>query len=178
MQFLKMFGLGILYALLFPFLCVFLVLFAVYGVIVFLVEFVIMLVNFFSGKKLFPPYPEDLKAYQILTALSQQALNAGTPQPAQTNVYLQQNYYPGQGQPGVPGMGQPANPQVAPQPQPPYQQMGGPAQGQYPNQSPYQNQLPPQQPYGISHSAQPGQIPQQQQANPLDVIDTSAEDKK
>jgi hypothetical protein len=172
MQFLKMFGLGILYALLFPFLCVALALFAVYGIIVFLVEFVIMLVNFFSGKKLFPPYPEDLKAYEILTNLANAQLNAANPQPAQTNVYLQQNYYPGQGQPGA----QP-NPQVAPQPQPPYQQMGSPAQSQLPPQQPYQGQIQ-QQPYRTPSQPQPGQISQQQEANPLDVIDTTSEDKK
>ena len=93
MQFLKMFGLGILYALLFPFLCVALALFAVYGVIVFLVEFIIMVVHFFSGKKLFPPFPEDQKAYQILLQLQQQQLAAANPQQPQTNVYVQQNYY-------------------------------------------------------------------------------------
>jgi hypothetical protein len=173
MQFLKMFGLGILYALLFPFLCVALALFAVYGVIVFLVEFIIMVVHFFSGKKLFPPFPEDQKAYQILLQLQQQQLAAANPQQPQTNVYVQQNYYTPHGQP-IPGAApQPSGTPIGQQPQSSWQPLGNPEAGQLPPQQP--GQIPPQP----SYTQQPNQIPQQQRpANPFDVIDTNSEDKK
>ena len=59
MEFLKKFGIGILYAVFFPALLVIIALVAVYGVLVFLVEFVIMLINFFSGRTCFPVFPED-----------------------------------------------------------------------------------------------------------------------
>ena len=52
MEFLKKFGIGILYAVFFPALLVIIALVAVYGVLVFLVEFVIMLINFFSFPEL------------------------------------------------------------------------------------------------------------------------------
>ena len=50
MKFLRNFGLGILWAALFPLLCVVIALIAVYGVFTFIVEFVIMLIHFFQGK--------------------------------------------------------------------------------------------------------------------------------
>ena len=107
MQPLKIFGLGILWALLFPFIVVGAALVGAFGTINFLIEFGIMVINFFRGKKLFPLYPEDQKAYEVLqkaidkkNAQSDAAL-AATPQPQQ--VFVQQNFYttPGSLPPGV-----------------------------------------------------------------------------
>ena len=85
MRALKGFGLGIVWALLLPFLLVAVGIVAVWGVINFLIQFVIMLVNFFRGKKVFPPFPEDEKAYTILKkAYDKQNgdIPANTPAPA------------------------------------------------------------------------------------------------
>jgi len=162
MQFLKMFGLGILYALLFPFFLIILVLFAVYGIINFFIELVIMLINFFSGKKLFAPYPEDEKAYAILTQLQQAQLSAMNPKPATTNVYVQQNYYHHGNQP-LGGTPTPIN--------------GTPNQpGQVPHQNPYaQNgQLSSHQNYA---SPRPVELTNEP-ADPTAVIESRNEEKK
>ena len=122
MRALKGFGLGIVWALLLPFLLVAVGIVAVWGVINFLIQFVIMLVNFFRGKKVFPPFPEDEKAYTILKkAYDKQNgdIPENTPAPAATGqqVFVQQNFYttPGQQIPGVqtqlpPGYQQPLPP--------------------------------------------------------------------
>ena len=94
MEFLKKFGIGILYALFFPLLLVAVALVAVYGVLTFIVEFVIMAINFFSGKKCFPVFEEDIEAAKR----KEEALSA-QPQPEEktenktSNVYVQQVYY-------------------------------------------------------------------------------------
>lgn len=93
MEFLKKFGIGILYALGFPLLLVLIALVAVYGVLVFLVEFVIMTINFFSGKKCFPVFPEDEEA----TKRKQEAIAGASSKqetpPTPNNIYVQQVYY-------------------------------------------------------------------------------------
>ena len=68
MKFLRNFGLGILWAALFPLLCVVIAFFAVYVVFTFPVEFVIMLIHFFQGKSLFLPFPEVIQAFTIRQA--------------------------------------------------------------------------------------------------------------
>ena len=106
MKFLKEFGIGIIFAICLPLLLVLVALVAVYGVIDFIVEFVIMLVNFFSGRKCFPVFEEDEEAYRR----KQDAINASQPksepQPApQPNIYVQQVYYntnPNQANAGMP----------------------------------------------------------------------------
>lgn len=138
---LKKFGLGILWALLSPILIVGIALVAVFGVFNFLVQFVIMIVNFFRGKKLFPMFPEDEEAYKrIKKALGEQVGEVPAPQQqAQpTQVYVQQNYYTNPAQPGIP-----------PQPM------------QMPPQNPYQG-LPPQNPYGLPPQQNPYGLPPQQ----------------
>lgn len=100
MKALKNFGLGLLWALLSPILIALIAFVAVFGIFDFLVQFVIMIVNFFRGKKLFPPFEEDEKAYKILKgALETQ--NAEAEKPATQPVYVQQNFY-GTPVPGVP----------------------------------------------------------------------------
>lgn len=136
MNLLKQFGLGILWALLSPVLLAAIALVGVFGLVNFFVQFVIMIVNFFRGKKLFPPLPEDEKAYAILKkayadedAAEEQAKNA-IPEPTQQQVYIQQNFYqqpnpgfPPQPNPGFPnpGIQQAPNPYLQ-QPNPYYQQ--------------------------------------------------------
>ena len=66
MTVLKKFGLGILWALLSPIILVAVALIGVFGAVDFVIEFGIMIVNFFRGKKLFPLYPEDEKALRAI----------------------------------------------------------------------------------------------------------------
>ena len=125
MKALKNFGLGLLWALLSPVLAVLILGVAVFGIVNFLVQFVIMVVNFFRGKKLFPMFPEDEKAYRILKgALEEQNAEAEKPQQQQP-VYVQQNFYgaiPPQGMPYADprtGAPMPSIPQENPAPLPP-----------------------------------------------------------
>lgn len=154
MEFLKKFGIGILYALFFPLLLVAVALVAVYGVLTFIVEFVIMAINFFSGKKCFPVFEEDIEAAKR----KEEALSA-QPQPEEktenktSNVYVQQVYY--NSDPNKMGFPNPmANPFAQSQPSIP--------QGQ-----PFNNQIPQsQQPTSFmqnsfqnASSPSPAQIP-------------------
>ena len=130
MNVLKQFGLGILWALLFPFILVVIALIGVFGVFNFFVQFIIMIVNFFRGKKLFPPLPEDEKAYEILKKAYAQE-DAKQEQPIQEvdqskQIYIQNNYYQQPGQP-------------MPNPQNPYLQQPNP----YQQQNPYLQQPNP-----------------------------------
>ena len=143
MEFLKKFGIGILYALGFPLLLVLIALVAVYGVLVFLVEFVIMTINFFSGKKCFPVFPEDEEA----TKRKQEAIAGASPKqdtpPTPNNIYVQQVYYnadPTKMMGGFPPQG---NPSLSQQ-QPPFPGQGNPFLN-IPQQpvSPTPEQLPP-----------------------------------
>ncbi|MCR5348855.1 MAG: hypothetical protein K6E59_04530 [Bacilli bacterium] len=150
MQPLKMFGLGILWALLFPFILVGIVIVGVFGVVDFLIEFVIMVINFFRGKKLFPVYKEDEEAYNCLQkALDKQnaAKEAQAVPPAPQQVFVQQNFYTN---PGAvpPAPGTPLPPGYVPP------QVGQPNYGQIPQ--PGYGTLPPQQP-----QAPAGYIPPQ-----------------
>ena len=102
MKFLRNFGLGILWAALFPLLCVVIALIAVYGVFTFIVEFVIMLIHFFQGKSLFPSFPEDEQAFAIRQAAYANAAEPKEPTPPTQQVannnsttIIQQNYYNG-----------------------------------------------------------------------------------
>lgn len=119
MKFLKSFGFGLLYIVLLPFILVGIALIAVYAVVVFFIEFVIMLINFFSGKKLFPPFEEDVKAQKIIQNQLDAKLNpqpAPTPQPQ--TVFVQQNYYtspPNQPQQAIAQQNQQPFPQPFPQ---------------------------------------------------------------
>lgn len=136
---LKRFGLGILWAILFPLIAIGVVLVGIFGVFNFLVEFVIMVVNFFRGKKLFPVFPEDQQAYDILQrALDKKNAAESAPEPvAPQPVYVQQNFY----------SSAPLPPGYPPQGMPQY-----PPQNQIPqNYSQYPGSLPP--------GYQPQQIP-------------------
>ena len=155
MKGLKNFGLGILWALLSPILLLGIVLAGVFGLLNFLVQFVIMVINFFKGKKLFPMYKEDEIAYkriQQAMGITPEENNPNNPpapvpsQPAPQQVFVQQNYYT---QPGV-NPAQPGNPY--PQPNAPYPQQGAPypqpgMQNPYVQQPGYPQPMMPQQPY-------------------------------
>lgn len=151
---LKKFGIGILWALLFPIILAGVAIVGVFGAVDFVIEFIIMVVNFFRGKKLFPLYPEDEKAMEIMQRAidkknMESAAPAVAPQPQQ--VFVQQNFYTTPNQ--VPP---PVNPGALP-----------PGYNGYPGMNPnplppgYQ-QLPPQQP-----PYAPGALPPQQQAEPI-----------
>ena len=66
MKALKNFGLGLVWVFLIPFIAVAVVVVGLFGIINFFVQFVIMVINFFRGKKLFPMFDEDEEAYEIL----------------------------------------------------------------------------------------------------------------
>ena len=131
---LRAFGQGLLWAVLLPFIAVGTFIVGVFGVVDFVIEFFIMIVNFFRGKKLFPVYPEDQRAYLLLQrAIDKQNGDLEAPAAQQQPVYVQQNFY------GTP---------QSPFPMPP--------SGSIP-QSPVQGQLPP----GYQQQLPPG-YPQQQ----------------
>ncbi|MBQ9457799.1 MAG: hypothetical protein IJU64_04775 [Bacilli bacterium] len=145
---LKRFGLGLLWIFLLPFILLAIAGVAVWGVLNFLIQFVIMLVNFFRGKKLFPLFPEDQKAMEIQQRAIDKANQATEPAPAPApqQVFVTQNYYGG----GV------LPPGTNPGMQNPYGQ-GLPYQGPMMQQP---GMIPPQQP-GMIPPQQPGMIPPQ-----------------
>ncbi len=94
LKFLKNFGLGLLYILLFPLILVGVVFYALVGFIRCLFEFFAIVFRFFRGEKIFPPYPEDVKAQAILAKTYGLKEEKEEPAPAPANnVYVQQNYY-------------------------------------------------------------------------------------
>ena len=169
LKFLKNFGLGLLYILLFPFLLVGVAVFAIYGFFRSILQLFAIVGRFFKGEKIFPPYPEDVKAQEILAKNYglEEKEETPAPQPAQNNVYVQQNYYPNpnnqppypyQNNPGIAqqpyqqmppqmGMEQPQYQQVPPMGQPQYQQVPPMGQPQYqqvpPMGQPQYQQVPP-----------------------------------
>lgn len=177
MKFLKEFGIGIIFAICSPLLLLLIALVAVFGILDFIVEFVIMLVNFFSGKKCFPVFEEDEEAYRR----KQEALNINQakeqPQPAPqpNNIYVQQVYYNttpgGVGQQGMPF----PNPQGI-------QQQGAPFQaGQIPPSStpfmPFTADRIPGENTSLAEANFPGQIPMQQQSEPIEAPTEPTEEK-
>lgn len=192
MNALKKFGLGILWAILFPFILVGVAIVGIFGALNFVIEFFVMLVNFFRGKKLFPVYPEDQKAYEILQrAVDRQNGNLGVQQPQQAPsqpVYVQQNFYanpnavppnPGYQQPNLQA---PGNLQGIPA-HPPYPQQGCPQnpQGYYPNPQGYPQGYPqnpqgyPQNPQGYPQNPQGYQQGPQNSQHPMPKIPTFEE---
>ena len=165
MKILREFGLGIVWFLLVPLILLACGLIAVYGVFNFLIQFVVMVVNFFKGEKLFPLFPEEKKAMAIYQKAIDKANGESTEEKpaAPQTVYVQQNFYSGAPMmPGVPPMpGLPNNPyynqgtmpgatlpnyQPAPQPaaipNPETPQIPNPQMAQIPN--PVINQIPAQ----------------------------------
>ena len=114
MKILREFGLGIVWFLLVPLILLACGLIAVYGVFNFLIQFVVMVVNFFKGEKLFPLFPEEKKAMAIYQKAIDKANGESTEEKpaAPQTVYVQQNFYSGAPMmPGVPPMpGLPNNP--------------------------------------------------------------------
>jgi len=96
MNAIKQFGLGIIYAVLFPLIVAIAALIGVFGIINFFYQGILVLINFFKGKPIFPIYKEDKKAYDIL----QKAIDKqnGVEEKKENNtptqtIYVQQNYY-------------------------------------------------------------------------------------
>lgn len=135
MNALKRFGLGLLWVFLIPFILLGIALVAVLGVLNFPVQLVILIINFFRGKKIFPLFEEDEKAMAILQKAIDKANGEEPLPPASTpqQVVIQQNYY-GSFPPPQPGPNLPyQNPQSLP--------------NQYPQQGlPFQAQQLPRQP--------------------------------
>ncbi len=157
MQALKKFGLGILWAFLLPFIVVGVALVAVFGIPNFIIQFFIMIINFFRGKKLFPVFPEDQKAYQILQRAidkkNGEMAQGEVPAPAPQQVFVQQNFYTNAptppGIPGAPTALPPGYQQVPPgyqQLPPGYQQVPPPAYTQIPPAQPPQPEPIPERP--------------------------------
>lgn len=163
MKIIKLFGLGLLYALLLPFILVAAVLFLVFGFFKSIGYFFILVVRFFKGEKLFPPFPEDIEAAKRIRA---KLVDEGTvpppapapqPAPSTSNVYVQQNYYSNPNMPGAqPGAVPPPQPNLYFQPGPGY----GPAMPPYPQGNPQQMGMN-QQPGYIANQPMPNQqVPQ------------------
>lgn len=100
-NFLKSFGMGLVYFLLFPFIVVLSVLLGIYGVIRFFFSSFGGIIRFFKGEEFFPTLRED-KEVAFLVKTQHDALLNGTPTPKQetpaptpnnNNVYVQNNYY-------------------------------------------------------------------------------------
>ena len=179
MKVIKLFGFGLLYAILLPFILVAAAVFAVYGFAKSIVYFFVVIIRFFKGEKLFAPYPEDVEAAKRIRAkLSADAAEPNATQPQQPgNVYVQPNYYTN------PAMqGQQPGPAVPP-PNPYYQQQGGYGPGIPPYQQQPQpgyigneqmpNQQIPQNPY----AQQPGYNPNPQPDFSSQPIDLNAEEQ-
>lgn len=66
LDFLKRFGLGIVYLLMSPFILLFLFIWTLYGIGIFFVEIFKGFKSFFKGKKFFEEFPEDVEAKRIL----------------------------------------------------------------------------------------------------------------
>lgn len=162
MNFLKKFALGLLYALLSPLLAAAIAIVAVFSLPNFLYQFIIMIINFFKGKTLFPPFEEDIEAASILQRAIDKKNGEGEEKesapatPPVQNVYVSQTYYgvpPGAAMPGM----MPPNPQQGQIPQGTYPNQGQIPQGSYPQQG-----LPPYQqpPYVQGPSpAEPVEMP-------------------
>ena len=161
MQALKKFGLGILWAFLLPFIVVGVAIVGVFGIPNFFIQFFIMIVNFFRGKKLFPVFPEDQKAYQILQRAidkkNGEAARSEVP-PAPQQVFVQQNFYTqAPTPPGIPG-GPTALPPGYTQVPPGYTQVPPPAYTQVP--PPPYGQVPPPAYPPLTSTPEPEPIPE------------------
>jgi len=150
---LKNFGLGLLYFFVSPLLLAILAVGMVFGLFVLVVKDIQGIVRFFKGEKtFFEDLPEDKKVAEIQAAQAYAAAHPATPQqptPTTNNqVYIQQNYYPGQSQvPPQPSSLQPAS---YPSPNP------DPYAAQNPN--PYASSNPATQPIDVSSNPVPPTI--------------------
>lgn len=182
MRFLKEFGIGIIFAICSPLLLILIALVGVFGILDFMVEFVIMLINFFSGRKCFPVFEEDEEAYKR----KQEALNLAqtkeqpqsAPQP--NNIYVQQVYY--NTTPG--GLGQQGAPLPNPQGNQQQQQTQGmpfqPGQIPQPN-TPFMPFAPdriPGENGSFSEASFAGQIPLHEPDEPIEAPIDQAEEAK
>jgi hypothetical protein len=119
-KFLKAFAFGLLYIFLLPLLIMALVVYGVYGLVLWFILLIKGLIRFFKGDTFFAPFPEDEKVEEIRKAqIDLMANPTGAPTPTSpagpSTVYVQQNYY--QHQNGAQGTADPnANPNPNPTP--------------------------------------------------------------
>ena len=173
MNALKRFGLGLLWIFLIPFILLGIAVVGVFGILNFPIQLVIMIVNFFRGKKLFPLFEEDERAMAILKRAIDKAngeAEAAKAAPAPQQVFVQQNYYSNAPLPPQPnGIPYGANPNMSyPGGQIPYGNPNMPYQGipgQQPNPYPLPQQAPNPQPNPYSLP----QAPLQQQGPAIPV---------
>lgn len=90
LDFLKRFGLGILYVLISPFVIAFLLLWAIFDLGIYFIEMFKGVKSFFKGKKMFPDFPEDVEAKRILS-LEPYANDQTQVQPQTTPIDNNQN---------------------------------------------------------------------------------------
>lgn len=181
MQALKKFGLGILWAFLLPFILVGVCLVGVFGIPNFIIQFFIMIVNFFRGKKLFPVFPEDQKAYQIL----QRAIDKKNgelekteiPAPAPQQVFVQQNFYTNAPTPpGIPGSPTALPPGYTQVP-PGYTQVPPPAYTPIPPQpAPQPEPIPERPPLAELPPYDPARVKRETDTIEIDIDDDGGED--
>ena len=85
LDFLKRFGLGILYVLISPFVIAFLLLWAIFDLGLFFIGLMKGFISFFKGHSFFPEFPEDAEAKRILS-LEPYAENQNVEAPQQTQT--------------------------------------------------------------------------------------------
>lgn len=100
-NFLKSFGMGLVYFLLFPFIVIGSALLAVWGILRFIFSSFGGIVRFFKGEEFFPTLREDKEVALVIKTQHDVLLNgapapkqeAPAPAPNNNNVYVQNNYY-------------------------------------------------------------------------------------
>ena len=86
-NFFKGFGKGLLYVLLFPFILVGIVLYAVFGLFVFVFQFFKLIYLFFTGRTLFSDFEEDIAAKAILEKEQNPTVELEEPKNDQLSLY-------------------------------------------------------------------------------------------
>lgn len=86
-NFFKGFGKGLLYVLLFPFILVGIVLYAVFGLFVFVFQFFKLFYLFFTGRTLFSDFEEDIAAKAILEKEQNPTVESEEPKNDQLSLY-------------------------------------------------------------------------------------------
>ena len=86
-NFFKGFGKGLLYVLLFPFILVGIVLYAVFGLFVFVFQFFKLIYLFFTGRTLFSDFEEDIAAKAILEKEQNPTVESEEPKNDQLSLY-------------------------------------------------------------------------------------------
>lgn len=100
-NFLKSFGMGLVYFFIFPLIIVFSFLYGIYGLLIFLLNSLSGIIRFFKGEEFFETLREDKEVKYLLKVQHDSLLNGipnkkeepVTPSQPTQNVYVQNNYY-------------------------------------------------------------------------------------